>query len=419
MHKGKIVLLGVMAILFLSFIIISIFAKSSPPLNEKQDMVVPDPWTTMIIPPGGSIFSILDNAGIPHREIATFAFRFGYYVDVTTIQPGDTLRIQTDPDRERITRAMSAQEPTLRHLFEADEDSLRYTLEELPVEHRIRSIEGTLQNTLDASLIKAGLSPAEKQYINNGLEGDVDFGRNARNGDRFVVMLEERIFENRKMPDSKILYVSYEGERTGRHELFRYETGDEKSVFNGLYNKEGKTNTSSAVGFPLSRIHVTSAFGRRLDPFTGRWTHHEGVDYHGAYGTPVYAVADGDVTEARYTGGYGNSVRIRHRSSMITHYAHLSSIAVRHGQKVRKGQVVGRIGSTGRSTGPHLHFGLMQNGRWINPSQLKMVGAEKLNDKQMTQFRQQQDAIRNLLIQVQATQGKSISSRYSVSITQG
>jgi len=418
MHKGKIVLLGVMAILFLSFIIISIFAKSSPSLNEEQETIVPDPWTTMIIPPGGSIFSILDKEGLPHREIATFAFRFGDFIDVTTIQPGDTLRIQTDPDRERITHAMFVQEPTIRHMFEVVNDSLRYTPEELPVEHRIRIIEGTLQNTLDASLIKAGLTPGEKQQINNGLEGDVDFGRNARNGDRFVVMLEERIFENRKMPGSKILFVSYEGERTGKHELFRYETGDEKSVFNGLYNKEGKSNTSSAVGFPLGRIHVTSAFGRRIDPFTGRWTHHDGVDYRARHGTPVYAVADGDVTKARFAGGYGKSVRIRHRSGLITHYAHLSSIGVRHGQKVRKGQVIGRVGSTGRSTGPHLHFGLIQNGRWINPNQLRMVGAEKLNDKQMAEFRQQQHTIRELLIQVQAIQGKSIAARYRVNASQ-
>jgi len=418
MHKGRAVLLGVIAALLFCFIIIALFAKGSDEIPPGREKVKPDPWTTMIIPPGGSIFSILDDAGIPHKEIATFAFRFGDHVDVTTIQPGDTLRIQTDPDRERITRAMFVQEPTIRHLFEASGDSLRHTLEELPVEHIIRIIEGTLQNTLDASLIRAGLTTAEKQYINNGLEGDVDFGRKARNGDRFTVMLEERIFEGKKMPGSKILYVSYDGERTGKHELFRFETGDEKSVYNGLYNKEGKTNTSSAVGYPLGRIHVSSAFGRRLDPFTGRWTHHEGVDYRAGFGTPVYAVADGDVTEARYAGGYGNSVRIRHRSGTITHYAHLSSLGARHGQKVRKGQVIGRVGSTGRSTGPHLHFGLMQSGRWINPSQLKMVGAEKLNNQQMKVFALQQQNIRNLLIQVQATRGKSIASRYRITPSQ-
>lgn len=419
MNKGKIILLCVIAVLILSFLIISIFAKSPLNTSEGQSNPPPDPWTTLIIPPGGSIFSILDKAGIPHREIATFAFRFGDYIDVTTIQPGDTLRIQTDPDRERLTSAMFVQEPTIRHFFEVVNDSLRYTLEELPVEHHIRIIEGILQNTLDASLIKAGLTPGEKQQINNGLEGDVDFSMSARNGDRFVVMLEERIFEGKKMPGSKILFVSYEGERAGKHELFRYETGDEKSVFNGLYNKEGKTNTSSAVGFPLSRIHVTSAFGRRIDPFTGRWTHHEGVDYRAGHGIPVYAVADGDVNEARYAGGYGKNVRIRHRSGMITHYAHLSSIGVRQGQKVRKGQVIGRVGSTGRSTGPHLHFGLIQNGRWINPRQLKMVGAEKLNDKQMAEFRQQQQTIRELLIQVHVTKGKSITARYMINASQG
>jgi len=315
-------------------------------------------------------------------------------VDVTTIQPGDTLKIELTPDGERISRLVFVQEPTARHVFTAQDDSLAYNLEQLPVETRLRILTGKLKGTMDSSLLAAGLAPAEKQQVNNGLEADINFPRDAKNGDTFSIFLQERIFEGRKLSGSKILYVSYTGIQTGKHELFRYEDPAEKSVLSGLYTVEGKSNSITGVGYPLSSIHVISKFGRRIDPFYGHWRQHQGVDYRARHGTPVYAVANGTVISARYSGGWGNEIRIRHSSGLVTQYAHLSSMRVRGGQKVSRGQVIGKVGSTGRSTGSHLHFGLLSGNKYINPSQLRMVGAEKLNASQMVKFTKQMQAIR-------------------------
>ncbi|MGC9362873.1 MAG: M23 family metallopeptidase, partial [Candidatus Syntrophosphaera sp.] len=289
------------------------------------------------------------------------------------------------------------QEPTSRHIFRARGDSLAYFLEQLPVQTRQRIIRGELQGTLDASLLALGLSPMEKQQINNGLEADINFAMDAKNGDEFKIFLEERIFEGNKLPGSKIFYVSYTGKNTGLHELFRYEGPEEKSVLNGLYTTEGKSNCATGVGYPLASIHVVSRFGRRIDPFHRTWRMHQGVDYRAGYGTPVYAVASGTVTASRYAGGWGNEIRIRHNSGMITQYAHLSRRNVRRGQKVVRGQVIGRVGSTGRSTGSHLHFGLMSSGRWINPTNLRMVGATKLKGDRLAEFKRQMQAIREMM----------------------
>ena len=188
--------------------------------------------------------------------------------------------------------------------------------------------------------------------------------------------------------------MEYNGKRTGSHELFRYEKDDEKSVLNGLYTKDGKGGSSNGVGYPLSSIHVSSGFGRRLHPLSGCWAHHDGVDYRANYGVPVYAVANGVISSAGWNGGYGNEVRIRHSSGYTTNYAHLSSIAVKHGQSVKRGQVIGRVGSSGVSTGAHLHFGMISGGRYVNPNQLHMVGAEKLNTEQMKEFEVQKEQIR-------------------------
>lgn len=396
MNIGKHILLTLILTLLVIFSLYSLFQNPSKSSDAEQAALAPveDPWITQTIPPGGSIFSVLANLELPGTEIGMVSWRFGEYIDVSTIQPGDTLRVILNDTKDKISKMMFVQEPTVRHYFEAQGDSLIYAREALPVYKRDRIITGTLETTLDAALLSSGLSPADKQNVNNGLEGEIDFQTDARKGDSFQVFIEERVFEGKALPRAKILYVSYEGERTGFHELFRYESDDEESVLNGLYNKEGKSNNASGVGYPLSSIHVSSSFGRRLDPFTGGWANHQGVDYRAARGTPVYAVAHGTVTSARYNGGYGNEVRIKHPSGMITIYAHLQRSSVRAGQTVKRGQIIGRVGSTGRSTGAHLHFGLMSNGRYINPNRLRMVGAEKLNKAQMAEFELQKEKIR-------------------------
>lgn len=401
MSFGKHILLTLVLLLLAVFSLSSLFNISSIGNSDTAENPEPvvDPWITQTIPAGGSIFSVLATLDLPGTEIGMISYRFGDFIDVTTIQPGDTLRVILNEEGDKIDRMMFVQEPTIRHHFEARGDSLLYTMEALPVQKRLRMIQGNLDSTLDAALLSMGLSPMDKQNINNGLEGEIDFQRDARKGDTFQVFIEERVFEGKPLPRAKILFVNYEGKRTGSHELFRYEQDDEKSVLNGLYNKDGKSNNASGVGYPLASVHVSSSFGKRLDPFTGRWANHQGVDYRARRGTPVYAVANGTVTSARYNGGYGNEVRIKHPSGMITLYAHLNSYSVRSGQTVKRGQIIGRVGSTGRSTGAHLHFGLMNNNRYINPNQLRMVGAERLNKDQMAEFEIQKQKIRDMMRQ--------------------
>ena len=397
MNIGKHLLLTLILFSLGTFSLFSLFAPSN---KSSQGKNVPlekpkDPWITQTVPDGGSIFSLLEKLNLPGPEIGKISYRFGDYIDVSTIQPGDTLRVLLNAEGTRISKMMYVQEPTVRHHFEAVGDSLAYTMEALPVTKRPRIITGTLESTLDAALLSMGLSPTDKQSINNGLEGEINFAKDARKGDAFKVFIEERIFEGRALPRAKVLYVSYDGKRTGAHELFRYEQDDEKSVLNGLYNKDGKSNNTSGVGFPLASIHVSSSFGRRLHPLSGRWAHHDGVDYRGRHGTPVYAVANGTVVSARWNGGYGKEIRIKHPSGYTTLYAHLSSIGVSNGQSVKRGQVIGRVGSTGVSTGAHLHFGLISNNKYINPTNLKMVGAERLSKAQMAEFERQKESIRN------------------------
>ncbi|MDP8322860.1 MAG: M23 family metallopeptidase, partial [Candidatus Stygibacter australis] len=154
---------------------------------------------------------------------------------------------------------------------------------------------------------------------------------------------------------------------------------------------EAKRLVTDAVRTPLDRMHVTSSFGYRIHPVYGYRRMHNGIDLRGATGTSVYAVTSGKVTKAKNNGnGYGNEVLINHDNGMITQYAHLSKISTSYGRKVKKGQLIGRIGSTGVSTGPHLHFGVKKHGKWVNPrTNLKMVGANVLKDTRLKTFKMQ------------------------------
>jgi murein DD-endopeptidase MepM/ murein hydrolase activator NlpD len=399
MHQGK-RLLPIAVILILALFIIFTFLYKPRTIREKK--TPPDTlsnWIVTTIPSGGSLYSVLSETGLPMQEIGTFAIQFGENIDVTTIQPGDTLKVKLTPDKSKIEQLVYIQEIDEQHHFYQRGDSLLYKQIQLPVETKTRLLKGTLHSTLDQSLLNLGLNNTEKQIINNGLEGEVNFRTDARNGDEFQVLLEERYLGNIRLPRSKILYVSYKGKLAGSHELFHYQDIDEKSTLNGLYTREGKCSNTNGVRYPLNRIHVVSKFGRRIDPIYKTWRMHQGIDYKASYGTPVYAVASGSVTYSGWNGGYGKTIKIKHANGYTTLYAHLSSIGVKRGQKVNRGQIIGRVGSTGKSTGAHLHFGLIKGSKYINPTNLKMVGAEKLNAKQMNRFEQQKAQILELLKQ--------------------
>jgi murein DD-endopeptidase MepM/ murein hydrolase activator NlpD len=128
---------------------------------------------------------------------------------------------------------------------------------------------------------------------------------------------------------------------------------------------------------------------------------HLGTDYRGATGTPVYSVAAGRVIMAGWNGGFGNTVEIQHDNNYITQYAHLHRISVKKGQRVAKGSVIGSVGSSGVSTGSHLHFGLRINNRWTNPSNLRMAAATNLEGKRLEAFQKQIPDIRNTLRNVE------------------
>lgn len=216
----------------------------------------------------------------------------------------------------------------------------------------------------------------------------INFRYDARAEDGFKVFLNERWYEGQVI-ESKILYTSYEGVRTGFHESYFYDD-DIKSTYTAHYTKEGEALIRSGLRYPVNHLHIRSGYGKRRHPVTGKIAYHRGVDLRGRIGAPVYAVANGRVIESKFTKYGGNKIAIRHSDNSISYYLHLNKRYVKRGDVVKSHQQIGQVGKTGRVTGPHLHFGFKNSkGSWMNPMHKRMIATPKLQGKRLAALKEQ------------------------------
>lgn len=206
---------------------------------------------------------------------------------------------------------------------------------------------------------------------------DIDFYRDVRKGDKAKALVEKFVSKGRVLRYGEVLAATYEGGLVGNKRVFRYVLPDGEANF---FQEDGASAKKTFLKSPLKYAHVTSSFGSRFHPVLQYVKNHNGVDYGTPIGTPVWAVADGTVVSAGNSGAAGNMVLLRHANGMETQYMHLSRFGdgVRAGQRVRQKQVIAYSGNTGRSTGPHLHFGLKRNGAYANPLTQKFPRADPL-----------------------------------------
>lgn len=200
------------------------------------------------------------------------------------------------------------------------------------------------------------------------LSEKVDFRRSIKKNDHFEILYSKK---------NEMLYAKITTKK-GDFSVYRFANGKSSSYYFANGDKTRSVAQNKSFGLPLNgKLSVSDKFGWRRHPFTGQYQNHTGVDLRAPYGSPVLAVYDGVVTRASYYCGYGHCIDIKHASGYSSRYAHLSKYSVRVGGKVRKGQVIGSVGSSGVSTGPHLHLELARNNAVLNPFSVKMMPTEK------------------------------------------
>lgn len=222
---------------------------------------------------------------------------------------------------------------------------------------------------------------------------DVDFQRDIRKNDSFEVLYEEIRDEDGVLVHADNIQFAALTLSGDRKPLYRFETAEGHVDY---FDDEGKGARKALMRTPIDGARLSSGYGQRRHPILGYTRMHKGVDFAASRGTPIYAAGDGVVSYAGRKGGYGNYISIRHNGRYSTAYAHMKAFhrGIRSGKRVRQGQIIGYVGTTGRSTGPHLHYEIMVDGRQVNPLRVRMPSGRKLEGKELDRFhaaRQQAD----------------------------
>jgi len=331
---------------------------------------------------------VLERAGITGREYVSF-MKATHALNPRRLQPGLIFEIRRLKGAAVASRLGVRLDPERRLWMTrlAGDSGWKEIVEEIPwTTERLRTtavIQSNLYDALDAAIPDSFLPLRQRVAlawaIADVYDWEVDFTRDLRPGDRVEVLIER--------------LQSPEGERRfGRILAARVDVAGSPSLAfayeKSFYDERGRSLRRAFLRAPLRYRHISSRFGGRYHPILRRWRSHQGTDYAAGYGTPVRATADGTVSMVGRNGGYGNVVEIRHANGIRTRYGHLSKFAkgLRVGQRIGQEQTIGYVGSTGLSTGPHLHYEFLVNGRPTNPRRKDFGAGEPVAAKLKAAF---------------------------------
>ena len=242
----------------------------------------------------------------------------------------------------------------------------------------------SLRTLSDSSAIEANINPDTIIEFARIFGFEIDFQRDIRKNDYFKILYEKYFDENREFIKSgSILYAHM---TVNGREISLYRFGKDKEY--SYFDLNGKSVEKALMKTPINGARLSSSFGMRKHPISGFNKMHQGTDFAAPMGTPIIASGTGTITRAKWCGGGGNCIKIKHNSTYETVYAHMKSFArgIKVGKKVRQGSIIGYVGSTGISTGPHLHYEVIINGKKVNSQKLKLPSGKILKDNERTQF---------------------------------
>ncbi len=363
--------------------------------------VPPVPITTAVeVKSGDSLMQVLTAAGIERRQAHSAIESLRSVYDPRRLRVGDELRLKFAPPADGEEQAqLQFVGLTLPLAFDRDvavrlraDGSFSAEEVEKSLDKQTERAVGEINSSLFVDGSDAGIPAAVLVELIRIYSFDVDFQREIQPGDRFELMFD-RFYDKTGAPvsDGAIRYAKLTL-RGKELPLYRYTTSDGDPDY---FNADGESVRKALMRTPIDGARLSSRFGKRRHPILGYTRLHAGVDFAAPSGTPIYAAGNGVVEAIGRNGGYGNYVRLRHNSTYHTAYAHLKGYArgLKKGTRVRQGQVIGYVGSTGRSTGPHLHYEVHRDRKQINPLTLKLPSGEKLAGKRLAEFQTHRERI--------------------------
>ncbi|KPJ53933.1 hypothetical protein AMJ39_02765 [candidate division TA06 bacterium DG_24] len=311
-------------------------------------------------------------------------------LDFRRCQPGDQFMVVLDTDGV-VDYFEYRTGPMVSYVVEPSPEGLRGYRCQAPVARRLALAAGTLEESLYLAMLEHGHSPEFVSKFADIFAWDIDFYTESRDGDRFIALYEELFSEGRCIGYGDIICARYWGRED--HYAFRYVDPEGHADY---YDENGRSLRKAFLRSPLSYSRISSFYSRsRFHPILRYYRPHHGIDYAAPVGSPVSAIGDGVVEFAGWNGGYGKFVRVRHANDYRSGYGHLSQIAagVRAGGRVAQGEVIGYVGSTGLSTGPHLHFEMKYKGRFVDPLKVNLPAANPVRPEFMGNFVVHRDSL--------------------------
>lgn len=365
--------------------------------------IPPEVKTVVEVKSGDTLSKILGGKGFSMRDIDTISKTLKKDADFVTLRPGrDKFEFVQKDENQPISKIVIKNGPWRQMELSCGETGT-WECQKIDIQRDTRVTYKTGEildgDSFYLAGMRAGIPAGILADVYDLLAFEMDFERDVRAGQHFYVLYEENYASEKMVDTGHVLAVSFEALR-GNVQMYRFVKSDGGV---GYYDEHGNGAIKSLKRTPINNAKITSSFsGRRKHPVLGFTRAHKGVDFRAPTGTPIPAAGAGRVVARSFNRGHGNFVKIRHNGTFETLYAHMSRFAkgVNVGTVVRQGQIIGYSGSTGLSTGPHLHYEIIKNGQHVNPMTVKLPAINNLdaaNKKIFMEYKQQLDNIINSL----------------------
>lgn len=380
--------------------------------EEVADVVAPEPAkpqfpkrVALTVEKGDTLISMLVREQVDFDEAVDVIEALKKTYDPRQMRIGQEIDVKLEPHAKTPSKASVANLSIAMNKLESIElkrlPSGSFFVEKALKERKPKLVYagGKITSSLFQTGYANGVPTGVLTELMNAYSYDVDLQRQIQQGDRMEVLFEKMVTKEGAEAGYGKIYYAMLKLRDADKRIYRFEDKD-GSV--GFYDEKGESVIKALLKTPVSSARISSGFGERMHPILGYTKMHKGVDFAAPRGTPVYAAGDGVIEFKGWNGGYGNFVKIAHNNKYATAYGHLSAFspAVAEGGKVKQGQVIGYVGSTGRSTGPHLHYEIYKYGNQVNPQNEKFKTGRILKGTELAKFKREVSRIHTQLASI-------------------
>ena len=334
---------------------------------------------------GQSLNVILSEAGASQKEILNISKILGQYISLKKINTNQIFEILTDKKSGDIIRlTVNLDNINSLHIFKENKKFVANKIEKVLYKKTVLA-EGIIKSSLFKAAQKEDIDAEVIVDFARIYGFEIDFQRDIRKNDIFQIVYDKYIDDDGELQKNGEIIYAYMKNKGREIALYRFV--DQKGI-TGYYQTNGKSIEKALMKTPINGARLSSTYGMRKHPILGYNKMHRGTDFAAPKGTPIMASGSGVIEMSKWNGAYGKYIRIRHNSKYKTAYAHLSGYArgIKKGAKVRQGQIIGYVGSTGRSTGPHLHYEVLVNGKRKNSQRLKLPSGRTLRGEDREKF---------------------------------